>query len=202
MPSPPTAPGTVTDPISVKDPLAPTWIVDDSVPTGLDIEELSADRRRSVNCARVGRRLPPRVKCRSTNPSIGSPTAAGIGDVEESLCLGNPARCRLTGAERRWRSPCPPGLRVKVASAFVPASAMTKCPAASNEIANGTVPGSELTTGVGDRHPNHPTPKHIDVIAVGLGRDDQLRTVGGEGNLTRGVHELGRCLRVEAQGSV
>lgn len=45
-----------------------------------------------------------------------------------------------------------------MASAFVPASAMTRWPAWSKLIANGTVPGSEFTTGAADRRPSNPTP--------------------------------------------
>ena len=39
----------------------------------------------------------------------------------------------------------PEGLTAKVARALVPASAMTRLPDGSKVIANGTVPGSELT---------------------------------------------------------
>ena len=34
---------------------------------------------------------------------------------------------------------------------------MARCPAASNAIAKGTVPGSEFTTGAAERFPNGPT---------------------------------------------
>jgi hypothetical protein len=49
-------------------------------------------------------------------------------------------------------------LRSKVASALVPASAITRWPNGSKEIANGTVPGSLLTVAWPDSRPPKPTP--------------------------------------------
>jgi hypothetical protein len=46
----------------------------------------------------------------------------------------------------------------KVDRAFVPASAITRWPNGSKEIANGTVPGSLLTVARPDRSPPKPTP--------------------------------------------
>src|SRR5436190_1486495 len=47
----------------------------------------------------------------------------------------------------------PSEFSVNAANALVPASATTRCPPASKLTANGTVPGSELTTGESDSRP-------------------------------------------------
>ncbi len=96
----------------------------------------------------------------------------------------------------------PPGLRAKVASALVPASAMTRWPAASKEIAKGTAPGSEFTTGVGDSSPKRPTPNTSMSLPLALVVTISLEPSGREGDLTRCVRELRRCRRIETQGSV
>jgi len=49
-------------------------------------------------------------------------------------------------------------LSENVARAFGPASAITRWPNGSKEIANGTVPGSAFTVGLTDRSPPKPTP--------------------------------------------
>ena len=67
---------------------------------------------------------------------------------------------------------------VNEATALVPASAICRRPAWSKLTPNGTVPGSELTTGVAEGPPKWSTPKTSTELVLRLRRHHQLRTAG------------------------
>src|ERR1035441_3409858 len=66
------------------------------------------------------------------------------------------------------RTTVPDALSLNDASALLPALAMTRCPAWSKAIANGTVPGSGFTTGLIDRRPPECTPNTSMSLPVAL----------------------------------
>src|SRR5215469_4126916 len=150
MPSPPTAPGTVTLPTLVS---APAGLTANS--STMPAAPVSTDRN-----------WPSGEAAESTVPAsvlTGLPTAvsdpAGPSANIDSLALpAFPAKSSRPAAATQhvaaWPVAAvaigvtvPDGFSAKLVSAFVPASAMTRLPARSKAIPNGTVPGSELTTG-------------------------------------------------------
>ena len=100
MPSPPTAPGTVTEPISVSVPSACTCeLVDDAVAAGLDVEELPVGRGRRVDRSRVGARRPEqRELAAAAHLYAAHRGAPGVRRVEVPPGRCDPARGRLD----RW----------------------------------------------------------------------------------------------------
>src|SRR5262249_40300351 len=143
IPSPPTAPGTVTAPILVSAPPAPT-----PNSSTIPLPPVCTYRNR-----------PPAADAASTAPGsvavLPSRLSCPLADEVKPLADGVPAlEANRNGPAvvTQQVAACPVGVRSsrltvpsrlswKVDRAFVPASAMTRRPNGSKEIANGTVPG-------------------------------------------------------------
>src|SRR5262249_43958788 len=103
--------------------------------------------------------LPGRLSCPLGGEAIRLSDGGPAVDANREDPTGMTQHVAACPVATRWsRVTVPLEASWKVDTAFVPASAITRWPNWSKEIANGTVPGSPLTAGVADRRPLAPTP--------------------------------------------
>jgi hypothetical protein len=144
IPSPPTAPGTVTAPILARAPVAAT-LNSSTIPLPPVCTYRNRPPAASTAPGSVAV-LPSRLSCPPA--ASAKPLSAGVPALEANrndpaVVTQQVAACPVATCWSKVTVPL--RLRPKVASALGPASAMTRWPNGSKAIANGTVPGSLFT---------------------------------------------------------
>ncbi len=175
-------------------------LVHGAVRATLDVEVTAVGAGHRVHRARSGGGVAQRVQ--GTGPEVGVPgqgAAARVGGVEQRAIPRDPAGRHLPGGRPADQGELPvvadgerghavgPGLGHGQVTARVEADRERD----RTRVGVDHRGGGRLTAG-GQR-------EHVDVVAVALGRDDQLAAVRGERDLARGAGELGTLGCVEAE---
>ena len=206
MPSPPTAPGTVTEPIGRQRAVG-----------GRRGTRRRCRRRRSGRRGSARQGTPRRRPCRRRSavlPSAVSRRAAdskaatrwrcpALDGVERAAGADDPAGRGLAGRRRGERRAARRGVDARTwRRRSGRPRRRARCPRASKATANGTAPGATVVAGRGDGPPSAVDAEDVDGVGVGLGGDEQLAAVRRERDLAGRVGELGRGGRVEAERAV